>query len=83
MPGAKNGIADALSRRPDIKPETKRFHDLLAPSLDETSYSLRVEEIELTDDLMTKIIADDATEKFVRDIFTASGSEMSLQAASV
>ncbi|KAG3095734.1 hypothetical protein PI124_g8249 [Phytophthora idaei] len=29
LPGAKNGIADALSRRPDLQPETKYFHDLI------------------------------------------------------
>ncbi|KAE8912562.1 hypothetical protein PF005_g18582 [Phytophthora fragariae] len=38
LPGAKNGIADALSRRPDLKPETKDFHDLRVPSFNETSY---------------------------------------------
>ncbi|KAE9005728.1 hypothetical protein PR001_g17374 [Phytophthora rubi] len=38
LPGAKNGIADALSRRPDLKPETKDFHNLRVPSFNETSY---------------------------------------------
>ncbi|GMF33563.1 unnamed protein product [Phytophthora fragariaefolia] len=56
LPGAKNGIADALSRRPDLKPETKEFHDLLAPSFNETSYQLRVTEIRPTSDLIKTIV---------------------------
>lgn len=40
LPGAKSGIADALSRLPNRKPETKEFHDLLVPSFNETSYQL-------------------------------------------
>lgn len=68
LPGAKNGIADALSRRPELKPETKQFHDLLTPSFNDTSYSLRVAEINPTDDLMAKVIAGYAKDKFVQDV---------------
>ncbi|GMF16026.1 unnamed protein product [Phytophthora fragariaefolia] len=57
LPGAKNGIADALSRRPDLKPETKAFHDLLVPSFNATKYQLRVMEIKPTSDLIKSIIA--------------------------
>ncbi|OWZ14723.1 Retrovirus Polyprotein, partial [Phytophthora megakarya] len=52
LPGAQNGIADALSRRPDLKPQTKEFHDLLVPSFNETSYQLRIAEIKPTNDLV-------------------------------
>ncbi|GMF67687.1 unnamed protein product [Phytophthora fragariaefolia] len=35
LPGAKNSIADALSRRPDLQPETKFLHDLSAYEKDD------------------------------------------------
>ncbi|GMF26696.1 unnamed protein product [Phytophthora fragariaefolia] len=44
LPGAKNGIADALSRRPDLDPETKFFHDLSVTSFNDTSFSLALSE---------------------------------------
>ncbi|KAE9328138.1 hypothetical protein PF008_g16246 [Phytophthora fragariae] len=68
LPGAKNGIADALSRRPDLKPETKDFHDLLVPSFNETSYQLRVTEIKSNDDLIKAIIAGYPKDKVIGDI---------------
>ncbi|GMG15834.1 unnamed protein product [Phytophthora fragariaefolia] len=68
LPGAKNGIADALSRRPDLKPETKDFHDLPVPSFNETCYQLRVTEIKPNDDLIKAIIAGCAKDKVIRDI---------------
>ncbi|POM64578.1 Hypothetical protein PHPALM_19875 [Phytophthora palmivora] len=63
-----NGIADALSRRPDLKPETKDFHDLLVTSFNETSYQLRVTEIKPNDNLIKEIIAGYAKEKVIGDI---------------
>ncbi|GMF44478.1 unnamed protein product [Phytophthora fragariaefolia] len=68
LPGAKNGIADALSRRPDLKPETKAFHDLLVPCFNATSYQLRVMEIKPTSDLIKSIIAGYAKDKVIREI---------------
>ncbi|GMF35533.1 unnamed protein product [Phytophthora fragariaefolia] len=68
LPGAKNGIADALSRRPDLKPETKEFHDLLVPSFNETSYQLRVTEIRPTSDLIKAIIEGYKKDKVVQEI---------------
>ncbi|GMG15662.1 unnamed protein product [Phytophthora fragariaefolia] len=56
LPGADNGITDALSRRPDLKPKTNEFHDLFVPSFNETSYQLRVTEIRPTSDLIKAII---------------------------
>ncbi|GMF39863.1 unnamed protein product [Phytophthora fragariaefolia] len=44
LPGAKNCIVDALSRRPDLQPETKFFHDLSVTSFDDTSFSLALSE---------------------------------------
>ncbi|KAE9042819.1 hypothetical protein PR003_g15908 [Phytophthora rubi] len=46
LPGAKNGIADALSRRLDLQPETKFFHDLGVTSYGDTSFSLALSEAE-------------------------------------
>ncbi|GMF57150.1 unnamed protein product [Phytophthora fragariaefolia] len=68
LPGAKNGIADALSRQSDLKPETKDFHDLLVPSFNETSYQLRVTEIKPIEDLIKAIIAGYAKDKVIGDI---------------
>ncbi|GMF35630.1 unnamed protein product [Phytophthora fragariaefolia] len=42
--GAKNGVADALSRRPDLHPETKFFHNLRIPGFDPTSFTLAISE---------------------------------------
>ncbi|GMF53574.1 unnamed protein product [Phytophthora fragariaefolia] len=68
LPGAKNGIADALSRRPDLEPETTTFHDLLVPSFNATSYQLRVMAIKPTSDLIKSIIAGYAKDKVIREI---------------
>ncbi|KAG3231195.1 hypothetical protein PI124_g23711 [Phytophthora idaei] len=68
LPGAKNGIADALSRRPDLKPETKEFHDLLVPSFSETSYQLSVTEVTPTDNLIKNIVAGYAQDKTINEI---------------
>ncbi|GMF31382.1 unnamed protein product [Phytophthora fragariaefolia] len=68
LPGAKNGIADALSRRPDPKPKTKKFHDLLVPSFNETSYQLRVTEIRPTSDLTKTIIEGYKKDKNIQEI---------------
>ncbi|OWZ22791.1 polyprotein [Phytophthora megakarya] len=54
LPGAKNGIADALSRRPDLQPETKFFHDLSVTSFNDTSFSLAVSEVTTDTELVTK-----------------------------
>ncbi|ETI32387.1 hypothetical protein F443_20800 [Phytophthora nicotianae P1569] len=66
--GAKNGIADALSRRPDLKPETKEFHDLLVPSFNETSFQLRVAEIRPTNEVIKLIINRYDNDKIIREI---------------
>ncbi|KAE9258680.1 hypothetical protein PR003_g35108, partial [Phytophthora rubi] len=55
LPGAKNGIADALSRRPDLQPETKFFHDLSVTSFDDTSFSLALSEVATDTELATNI----------------------------
>ncbi|GMF18113.1 unnamed protein product [Phytophthora lilii] len=68
LPGAKNGIADALSRRPDLKPETKEFHDLLVPSFNESSYQLREIEIRPTSDLVKAIIEGYKKGNIIQDI---------------
>ncbi|KAG3081492.1 hypothetical protein PI125_g20160 [Phytophthora idaei] len=68
LPGAKNGIADALSQRPNLKPDTKEFHDLLVPSFNKTSYQLRVVDIKPTSDLIKDIAAGYAKDKVTREI---------------
>ncbi|POM81916.1 Retrovirus Polyprotein [Phytophthora palmivora] len=68
LPGTKNGIADALRRRPDMKPETKAFHDLLVPSYNETSYQLRIVEIRSSSDTIKAVIAGYTKDKIIRDI---------------
>ncbi|KAE9089081.1 hypothetical protein PF010_g19142 [Phytophthora fragariae] len=55
LPGAKNGIADALSRRPDLQPETKFFHDLSVTSFDDTSFSLAISEVSGDSELISRI----------------------------
>ncbi|GMF11564.1 unnamed protein product [Phytophthora lilii] len=68
LSGVKNGIADALSRRPDLKPETKEFHDLLVPSFNESSYQLCVIEIRPTSDLVNAIIEGYKKDNIIQDI---------------
>ncbi|KAG2938032.1 hypothetical protein PC115_g3917 [Phytophthora cactorum] len=68
LPEAKNGIADALSRRPDLIPETKEFHDLLIPSFSETSYQLSVTEVTPMDNLIKNIVAGYAQDKTINEI---------------
>ncbi|OWZ07833.1 hypothetical protein PHMEG_00019719 [Phytophthora megakarya] len=55
LPGAKNRIADALSRRLDLQPETKFFHDLSVTSFDDTSYSLAISEVTTDIELVSNI----------------------------
>ncbi|GMF26541.1 unnamed protein product [Phytophthora fragariaefolia] len=55
LPGTKNGIADALSRRPDLQPETKFFHDLSVTSFNNTSFSLEISEVTTDSELVVKI----------------------------
>ncbi|KAG3118261.1 hypothetical protein PI124_g3486 [Phytophthora idaei] len=54
-PGAKKGIADALSRRHDLQPETKFFHDLSVTSFNDTSFSLAISEVIVDTELITNI----------------------------
>ncbi|KAJ8531874.1 hypothetical protein ON010_g14087 [Phytophthora cinnamomi] len=68
LPGAKNGIAYALSRRPNLKPETKEFHDLFVPSFNEISYQLRVTAIRPTSDLIKSIIEGYEKDKVIKEI---------------
>ncbi|GMF47037.1 unnamed protein product [Phytophthora fragariaefolia] len=60
--------ADALSRRPDLKPETKAFHDLLLPSFNETSYQHRVTEIRHTSNLTKTIFEGYKKDKIIQEI---------------
>ena len=55
LPGEKNTIADTLSRRPDLQPITKAFHDLSITSFDETSYHLKITSVTCGSDLLSKI----------------------------
>ncbi|GMF48280.1 unnamed protein product [Phytophthora fragariaefolia] len=52
---AKNGITDALSRRPDLHPETKFFHDLRITGFDYTSFTLAISEVTSNPELVTNI----------------------------
>ncbi|KAG4058525.1 hypothetical protein PC123_g6507 [Phytophthora cactorum] len=71
LPGAKNGIADALSRRPDLQPETKYFHDLSVTSFDDTSFSLALSEVSTDTELMKKIKSDYTQDREIQAIFAA------------
>ncbi|KAG2922036.1 hypothetical protein PC117_g16080 [Phytophthora cactorum] len=71
LPGAKNGIADALSRRPDLQPETKYFHDLSVTSFDDTSFSLALSEVSTDTELMKKIKSTYAKGREIQAIFAA------------
>ncbi|KAG2782341.1 hypothetical protein PC116_g9477 [Phytophthora cactorum] len=71
LPGAKNGIAEALSRRPDLQPETKYFHDLSVTSFDDTSFSLALSEVSTDTELMKKIKNAYAKDREIQAIFAA------------
>jgi hypothetical protein len=55
LPGAKNGIADVLSRRPDLRPETIFFHDLCVRIFDDTSFNLTIGEVTSNSELISSI----------------------------
>ncbi|KAG6622438.1 uncharacterized protein IUM83_05454 [Phytophthora cinnamomi] len=69
--GAKNGIADALSRRPDLQPDTKFFHDLSVTSFDDTSFQLEMTEVTTDGDLVKDIKAEYAKDREIRAILAA------------
>ncbi|GMF36236.1 unnamed protein product [Phytophthora fragariaefolia] len=71
LPGAKNGIADALSRRPDLQPETKFFHDLSVTSFDDTTFSLEISEVTTDSELVVKIKKAYKKDRDAQIIFTA------------
>jgi hypothetical protein len=57
LPGTQNTVADTLSRRPDMKPETKAFHDLTVPSFNEACFHLDLSTLEIGNDLQGTIKA--------------------------
>ncbi|KAE9043462.1 hypothetical protein PR003_g6176 [Phytophthora rubi] len=71
LPGAKNGIVDALSRRLDLQPETKFSHDLSVTSFDDTSYSLAISEVSGDSELISRIKKSSKKNRDVQAIFAA------------
>ncbi|KAE9013365.1 hypothetical protein PR001_g15432 [Phytophthora rubi] len=71
LPGAKNGIANALSRRPDLQPETKFFNDLSVTSFDDTSFSLALSVVATDTELATNIKKAYKKDREVQTIFAA------------
>ncbi|GMF36386.1 unnamed protein product [Phytophthora fragariaefolia] len=71
LPGAKNGIADALSRRPDLEPETKFFHDLRVTSFNNTSFSLVLSEVTSDSELISRIKKSYENDRDIQAIFAA------------
>ncbi|RAW22844.1 hypothetical protein PC110_g20726 [Phytophthora cactorum] len=71
LPGAKNGIADVLSRRPDLQPKTKFFHDLSVMSFDDTSLSLAINEVTTDTKLVTNIKKAYVKDRDAQAIFAA------------
>ncbi|OWZ24220.1 hypothetical protein PHMEG_000798 [Phytophthora megakarya] len=55
LPGVNNGISDALSKRQDLQPETKSFHDFSVTGFDDTSVSLEISEGTMKVKLVTQI----------------------------
>ncbi|POM69576.1 Reverse transcriptase [Phytophthora palmivora] len=51
---AKNGIADGLSRRPDLQPDAKFFHDLTITSFNDTSFSLAISDVVMNSDIISE-----------------------------
>ncbi|KAE9049917.1 hypothetical protein PR001_g2866 [Phytophthora rubi] len=71
LPGAKKGIADALSRRPDLQPDTKFFHDLSATSFDDTSFSLAISKVSGDSEFISRIKKSYKKERDVHAILAA------------
>ncbi|KAG3078571.1 hypothetical protein PI124_g20952 [Phytophthora idaei] len=71
LPGLKNDIADALSRRPDLQPKTEYFHDLSVTSFDDTSFSLALSEVSTDSELTRKIKSACAKDREIQAIFAA------------
>ncbi|POM71969.1 RxLR effector candidate protein [Phytophthora palmivora] len=53
--GARNGMADTLSQRPDLQPKTKFFHDLSITSFNGTSFSLAISDVVMNSNFISKI----------------------------
>ncbi|OWZ17101.1 LOW QUALITY PROTEIN: Pol Polyprotein [Phytophthora megakarya] len=71
LPGTKNGIADALSRRSDLPPETKYFHELSVTSCDDTSFTMEISAVMVYSDLIKKIKAAYIKVREIQAIFAA------------
>ncbi|GMF53405.1 unnamed protein product [Phytophthora fragariaefolia] len=69
--GAKNGIADALNRRPDVHPETKFFHDLRITGFDHTSFTLAISKVTSNSELVTSIKKAYLKDRETQAIFAA------------
>ncbi|OWZ16372.1 polyprotein [Phytophthora megakarya] len=71
LPGAKNGIADALSRISDLQPEVKYFQDLSITSFDDTSFTMEISEVTADSDLIMKIKASCIKDREIQAKFAA------------
>ncbi|GMF20524.1 unnamed protein product [Phytophthora fragariaefolia] len=67
----ENGITDALSRRPDLEPETKFFHDLSVRSFDDTSFTLAISEVTSDSKLISRIKKAYEKDRDIQTIFAA------------
>ncbi|DBA04584.1 TPA: LOW QUALITY PROTEIN: hypothetical protein N0F65_011132 [Lagenidium giganteum] len=59
-------VADALSRRPDMKPDTKAFRDLTVPNFSETCFAIRLSEARTSDPLLKDIIRGHSQDKQIQ-----------------
>ena len=57
LPGKENVVADTLSRRPDMRPRVKVFHDITIPSFNDTCFTLQVNNLNIGNILLQNIIA--------------------------
>jgi len=78
LPGHKNTIADTLSRRPDLKPNTKAFHDLSISSFNETGYLMTMSTLEvgyeLKDEIKKAYSSDRETSSIIKSLANSDNS---------
>ena len=70
-PGKDNYVAETLSRRPDLKPTIKEFHEIKIPSFNDTCFTMALSTLLESTDLKKNIINSYKKDKKIQEILKA------------